>query len=178
VQPETLEMPVSVLLLNASFEPLRVVSVRRGLGLVLAAKADLITPADGQIIRSTGGTEFAVPAVIRLRRMVRVPFQATAPLSRRAILARDGHRCQVSGCSRSGQTVDHVVPRSRGGRHEWTNVTLMCARHNSQKGDRLLNELGWRLRSEPRPPRGALVLLTRAGLQAPLPSWAPYLPAI
>lgn len=169
---------MTVLLLNASFEPLRVVSVRRGLGLVLSGKADLIAPQDGQVVRSTGGLVFDVPAVIRLRTMVRVPFQATVPLSRRALLARDEHRCQVAGCNRSGQTVDHVIPRSRGGRHEWTNVTLMCVRHNSQKGDRLLGELGWRLRSEPRAPRGVLVLLARAGMQAPHPAWAPYLPAI
>lgn len=169
---------MTVLLLNASFEPLRVVTVRRGLGLVLGGKADLIAPMDGEVVRSTGGLVFEVPAVIRLRRMVRVPFQATAPLSRRALLARDGHRCQVVGCNRVGQTVDHVVPRSRGGAHEWTNVTLMCTRHNSQKGDRLLSEMGWRLSSEPRAPRGALVLLARAGLQAPHPAWAPYLPAI
>lgn len=169
---------MSVLLLNASFEPLRVITVRRALGLVLAGKADLIEPVDGALIRSTGGATFEVPAVVRLRRMVRIPFQSTAPLSRRALLARDGHRCQVKGCNRAGQTVDHVVPRSRGGVHEWTNVTLMCVRHNSLKGDRLLSELGWRLESEPHAPRGAVVLLARAGMQAPLPSWAPYLPAI
>jgi 5-methylcytosine-specific restriction endonuclease McrA len=169
---------MTVLLLNASFEPLRVVTVRRGLGLVLSGKADLIAPLDGEYVRSTGGATFEVPAVIRLRQMVRVPFQATAPLSRRALVARDGHRCQVSGCNRSGQTVDHIVPRSRGGSHEWTNVALMCVRHNSQKGDRLLSELGWRLRTEPRAPRGALILLARAGMHSPHPAWAPYLPAI
>src|SRR5690606_29897934 len=126
-----------VLLLNASFEPLRVITVRRALGLVISGKADLIVPNEDQIIRSTGGATFEVPAVVRLRRMVRVPFQATAPLSRRAIQTRDGHRCQVTGCSRKGQTIDHVVPRSKGGAHEWTNVALMCVRHNSLKGDRL-----------------------------------------
>lgn len=169
---------MTVLLLNASFEPLRVITTRRAFGLVLGAKADLIVPDGDEHIRSTGGVEYAVPAVVRLRRMVRVPFQATAPLSRRAIQARDGRRCQVAGCSRIGQTIDHVVPRSRGGRHEWTNVTLMCVRHNSQKGDRLLQELGWKLRSEPAAPRGALVLLARAGMDAPPPLWAPFLPAI
>lgn len=169
---------MTVLLLNASFEPLRVVSLRRGLGLVLSGKADLIEPVDGEYVRSTGGEKFEVPAVIRLRRMVRVPFQATVPLSRRALLARDEHRCQVWGCNRAGQTVDHVVPRSQGGQHEWTNVALMCVRHNSQKGDRLLAELGWRLCDEPRAPKGAVILLARAGIQAPHPAWAPYLPAI
>lgn len=169
---------MTVLLLNASFEPLRVITVRRALGLVLAGKADLVVPAGDAHIRSAGGAEFEVPAVVRLRHMVRVPFQASAPLSRRAIRARDGRACQVAGCSRTGQTVDHIVPRSRGGTHEWTNVALMCLRHNSQKGDRLLDELGWTLKAEPRAPRGALILLARAGMDAPPPLWAPFLPAI
>jgi 5-methylcytosine-specific restriction endonuclease McrA len=169
---------MTVLLLNASFEPLRVITTRRALGLVLSGKADLVVPDGDEHIRSTGGAEFAVPAVVRLRRMVRVPFQATAPLSRRAIQARDGKSCQVVDCQRVGQTIDHIVPRSRGGTHEWTNVTMMCVRHNSQKGDRLLHELGWRLKAEPTAPRGALVLLARAGMESPHPSWAPFLPAI
>jgi 5-methylcytosine-specific restriction endonuclease McrA len=175
---ETEVRAMTVLLLNASFEPLRVITTRRALGLVLSGKADLVVPDGDEQIRSAGGARFAVPAVVRLRRMVRVPFQATAPLSRRAIQARDGRSCQVVGCARVGQTIDHIVPRSRGGRHEWTNVTLMCVRHNSQKGDRLLHEMGWKLKAEPTAPRGALVLLARAGLDAPPPLWAPFLPAI
>lgn len=169
---------MTVLLLNASFEPLRVITVRRALGLVLAGKADLVERDGEASIRSTGGQEFAVPAVVRLRHMVRVPFQATAPLSRRAIQARDGHRCQVVGCNRPGQTVDHVVPRSRGGRHEWTNVALMCIRHNSHKGDRLLEELGWSLMREPKAPRGALIMLARAGVKEPPAIWSTYLPVM
>ncbi len=169
---------MTVLLLNASFEPLRVITVRRALGLVIATKADLIVPIEDEVIRSTGGATFEVPAVVRLRRMVRVPFQATAPLSRRAIQTRDGHHCQVTGCQRKGQTIDHVVPRSRGGTHEWHNVALMCVRHNSLKGDRSLEELGWSLKREPEAPRGALILLSRAGIRVPPASWGPYLPAV
>ena len=168
---------MAVLLLNASFEPLHVITSRRALGLVLSGKADLVVPDGEARVRSTGGAEFAVPAVVRLRRMVRVPFQATAPLSRRAIQARDGRRCQVKGCSRVAHTIDHIVPRSRGGGHEWTNVAMMCVRHNSAKGDRLLDELGWRLKQDPVAPRGALILLARAGLAAPPACWLPYLPA-
>ena len=169
---------MTVLLLNASFEPLRVITMRRALGLVLSGKADLVAPDGEQVIRTTGGVTYEMPAVVRLRNFVRVPFQATAPLSRRALQARDGHRCQVVGCNRSGQTVDHVVPRSRGGLHEWNNVTLMCVRHNSQKSDRLLEELGWKLAQQPYAPRGTLVLLARAGIQAPPEAWAPYLKAV
>ena len=101
--------------------------------------------------------------------MVKVPFQATAPLSRRAIQARDGKVCQVVGCRRVGQTIDHIVPRSRGGTHEWTNVTLMCVRHNSQKGARLLPELGWTLKSEPAAPGRAGAAGARRAAVAPAP---------
>ena len=168
---------VTVLLLNASFEPLRVITIRRALGLVLTSKAELIERDGNRVIRSAGGAEFEMPAVIRLRRYVSIPFQATAPLSRRTLLARDAHRCQVLGCTRSGQTVDHVIPRSRGGLHEWCNVTLMCVRHNSQKSDRLLEELGWKLVQQPQVPRGRQVLLARAGLREPPALWEPYLAA-
>lgn len=166
---------MAVLLLNASFEPLRVITMRRALGLVLSSKADLVVPEGDKVIRTAGGLTFEMPAVVRLRRFVRVPFQATIPLSRLALQARDGKRCQVSGCNRAGQTIDHVVPKSRGGQHEWTNVALMCLRHNSAKGDRLLEELGWKLDRRPVAPRGALILLARAGIQVPPDTWSPFL---
>lgn len=169
---------MTVLLLNASYEPLRVITRRRALGLVLAAKADLVAAQEDRVVRTSGGSTYEVPAVVRLRKMVRVPFQSTVPLSRRAIEARDGRRCQVAGCDRVGQTVDHIVPRSRGGTHEWTNVALMCSRHNAAKGARLLDELGWRLKREPTAPRGELVLLARAGMRTAPASWAPYLPGL
>jgi 5-methylcytosine-specific restriction endonuclease McrA len=168
---------VTVLLLNASYEPLRVITRRRALGLVLAGKVDLLESSEHEVVRTSGGAAFEVPVVIRLRNMVKVPFQSTVPLSRRAIEARDERRCQVAGCERSGQTVDHVVPRSRGGAHEWTNVALMCTRHNSHKGALLLSELGWHLKREPVAPRGELVLLARAGIRQAPAAWAPYLPA-
>jgi 5-methylcytosine-specific restriction endonuclease McrA len=169
---------VTVLLLNASYEPLRVITMRRALGLVLAGKVDLVAAESDQVLRTSGGATYEVPAVVRLRNMVRVPFQSTVPLSRRAIEARDERRCQVAGCDRSGQTVDHIVPKSRGGAHEWTNVALMCTRHSSVKGARLLGELGGRLKREPIAPRGELVLLARAGIRSAPEAWAPYLPGL
>lgn len=169
---------MTVLLLNASYEPLRVVTRRRGLGLLLAGKVDLVVADPGPGVRTSGGATYETPAVLRLRHMVRVPFRSAVPLSRRAIEARDRRRCQVTGCDRAGQTVDHVVPRSRGGTHEWTNVVLMCTRHNSAKGNRLLSELGWQLERDPVAPRGELVLLARAGLRTAPPAWLPYLPGL
>jgi 5-methylcytosine-specific restriction endonuclease McrA len=167
---------MSVLLLNASYEPLRVITLRRALGLVVAGKVDLVAADEGEL-RTAGGATLERPAVLRLRTMVRVPFRVSAPLTRRTIEARDERRCQVASCDRAGHTVDHVVPRSRGGRHEWTNVVLMCPRHNAQKGARLLDELGWRLKREPVAPRGELVLLARVGMRSAPEAWTPFLAA-
>lgn len=167
---------MAVLLLNASFEPLRVISLRRAIGLVVAGKADILAEGDGQV-RSVSLT-LPMPAVVRLRYMVRVPFHSTLPLSRQAVLVRDGRRCQFDHCTRSASTVDHVVPRSRGGRHEWDNVVAACPRCNARKGDRLLHELGWDLKRRPSAPRGAVVLLTAAGVAHPPAVWSNWLPGV
>ena len=163
---------MSVLLLNATFEPLSVITIRRAICLVLAGKADLVEHGDGEIRSAT--CAYPVPAVVRLRNFVRLPFAHRVPLNRRTLAARDGGRCQVAGCTRAGTTVDHIVPRSRGGRHEWANVALMCYPHNRTKSDRLLSELGWALKAAPRSPRGARLLLV-VGANTPAPTWEPYL---
>lgn len=165
---------MAVLLLNASFEPLRVISLHRALGLVLAGKAEPVAERDGEVVRSCGGAEFPVPVVVRLRYMVKVPYASRVPLNRRTLAWRDGGVCQVSGCARRGTTIDHVMPRSRcrpGEAHRWENVVLMCPRHNHTKGDRTLAELGWTLKATPRAPRG-LVLLDASD-----PAFATWLPA-
>ena len=138
----------STLLLNASFEPLCIISARRALVLVLADKADVISESP-DAFRSTRVT-VAAPSVIRLRYFVKVPYRAALPLNRRNLAGRDGGRCQY--CGDKGSTIDHVTPRSRGGAHSWDNVVLACLPCNSRKGDRLLTELGWTLPSPPRAP--------------------------
>lgn len=164
------EPPVKgTLLLNASFEPLCVVPMKRAVVLVLAEKAEILEAACG-VIRSAS-TAVPVPSVIRLTTYVRVPYRARLPLTRRALLARDGHRCAY--CGRSADTIDHVVPRSRSGRHEWENVVAACRLCNGRKGDRLLNELGWVLHTTPTVPRGTRWLVVGVGRIDP--SWEPYL---
>lgn len=165
---------MSVLLLNASWEPLRVVPTRRAISLVIAGKAELLEHGDG-FLRSAND-EFPVPVVVRLNYMVRVPFQAAAPFSRRALRARDEGRCQFAGCKRSGTTVEHLLPRSRGGATDWENCVLACERCNAAKGNRTLAEVGWRLKRPARAPRGAVALLAAAGVPA-REEWLPYLPA-
>ena len=158
------------LVLNATYEPLCVVSERRAVVLVLGEKADIIHETD-TLLHSEQLT-IAVPSVVRLRYFVRVPFRRRAPLTRRAVFLRDGHRCQY--CSRPAESIDHVVPRSRGGAHSWGNVVAACRRCNSQKRDRLLDETTMRLRAEPREPDRLSWVRVAASSRVP-EHWEPYL---
>jgi len=159
----------SALVLNATYEPLGVVSVRRAAILVLTAKA--VCVADGDGILHSERAHLAVPLVVRLTRYVRVPYRAHVGLSRRAIFARDGWKCVY--CRGPAETIDHVLPRSRGGHHAWENVVAACARCNHTKGDRTPAELGWRLPVAPAAPRGAAWRVL--GHRTPDPRWADWL---
>ena len=136
-------------MLNATYEPLGVVSSRRAVVLLLDQKADLIH-ASGNHLHSER-LDVEVPSVIRLRYFVRVPYQRRAALSRRGVFLRDEGRCQY--CGRRAESIDHVVPRSRGGEHVWENVVAACRRCNTNKRDRLLHETTMRLPHHPEAPR-------------------------
>lgn len=159
----------SALVLNASFEPLSVVSARRAVCLLLADKAELLE-ADEGLIRSTSLT-LPSPAVIRLAYMVRVPRHRIAAASRRAVFARDDHRCQY--CGARADSIDHVVPRSRGGGDGWDNLAAACRDCNSRKRNRTPIEAGMRLARPCRAPRpGAWSIVS--GTSVP-EVWKPYL---
>jgi 5-methylcytosine-specific restriction endonuclease McrA len=160
-----------VLVLNASYEPLNVTSVRRAYVLVFKGKAEVIEELD-QPLRSATDT-YPWPHVIRLVSYVRVPRTVQRKISRRALFARDGWRCVYCGTSGGRLTLDHVVPRSRGGDSVWENVVTSCAPCNLRKADRLLEEAAMQLRAKPRPPAPALFIR----LAAPtIPTgWQPYL---
>jgi 5-methylcytosine-specific restriction endonuclease McrA len=157
------------LVLNATYEPLGVVSDRRALILVLNNRASAVEDS-GVVLRYESG-ELSLPSVIRLHKFVLIPYRHTVPLSRRAIFARDGGRCVY--CQSTATSVDHVLPRSRGGGHEWSNVVSCCHRCNHVKADKTLKELGWKLRTTPREPVGAAwrILGTSRAEQ----NWIPYL---
>lgn len=161
----------TTLLLNASFEPLHAISARRALVLVLADKADVVAASD-QAVHSEH-LSLTVPSVVRLRHYVRIPYRAAVPLNRRNLALRDAGRCAY--CGERGATIDHVIPRSRGGQHVWDNVVLACQPCNSRKGDRLLAELGWSLSSTPRTP-DAWSWIAFAISEVD-PDWEPWLPA-
>lgn len=159
------------LLLNASHEPLCVVPMRRAVVLVLKEKAEIVA-RNGAELHSERVT-LPVPSVIRLNHYVRVPYRNRVPLSRRAVFARDGHKCQY--CNRAAENIDHVMPRSRGGLHSWDNVVASCRSCNSRKEDRLPNEAGLTLRHPPREPHADLWVVATAGTIDP--AWEPFLPA-
>jgi 5-methylcytosine-specific restriction endonuclease McrA len=157
------------LLLNATYEPLCVVSVRRAAILVLSGKANCV--ADGEGVLHSARQNLPVPLVVRLTRFVKVPYRTHVGLSRRAIFARDGGRCVY--CQAPAETIDHVHPRSKGGEHAWENVVAACAKCNHHKGDKTLPELGWRLSAKPAPPHGSVWRVL--GHRPPDPRWAQWL---
>jgi 5-methylcytosine-specific restriction endonuclease McrA len=145
--------------LNATFEPLCVVSTRRALMLMLDEKAELLHPSDG-LFRSERVT-LPEPSVVRLTHYVKVPYQARVALNRRAVFARDGHRCQY--CGAAAENIDHVIPKSRGGLHAWDNVVASCRPCNARKKDHMLEESGMKLRRPPVVPRQRTFILVASG---------------
>jgi 5-methylcytosine-specific restriction endonuclease McrA len=160
-----------VLLLNATYEPLTTLPLRRAVCLVLREKAEVVHhDTSGALLRSAT-MSIGVPSVIRLRRYVRIPFRTRVPLTRAALMRRDNFQCAY--CGRRAETIDHVLPRSRGGKHTWENCVASCMPCNHRKADRLLEELGWTLHVTPVVPRGThwrLIGVIHDGD----PQWAPY----
>lgn len=158
------------LVLNATFEPLGVVSSRRALLLVVGEKAEVLHTT-GRHFRAER-VSVPEPSVVRLARYVRVPHDRSVAVNRRTVFARDGHRCQY--CGGQAESIDHVVPRSRGGTHTWDNVVACCRRCNTHKEDRLLHEAGLTLSVAPAAPRQRVWLLAMSG-GGGCDDWAPYL---
>jgi 5-methylcytosine-specific restriction endonuclease McrA len=161
-----------VLVLNASYEPLNVTSVRRAHVLVFKGKAEVIEELDQQL--HSASDTYPWPHVIRLVAYVSVPRAVQRKISRRALFARDGWKCVYCGQNGGRLTLDHVIPRSRGGESVWENVVTSCAPCNLRKGDRLLHEVSMVLHRQPRAPQPVLFIR----LAAPkIPTgWRPYLP--
>src|SRR5207253_3040004 len=160
-----------VLVLNASYEPLNFTTVRRAHVLVFKGKAEVIEELEHPL-RSATDT-FPRPHVIRLVQYVRVPRTLQRKISRRALFARDGWRCVYCGTTAGRLTLDHVVPRSRGGDSVWENVVTSCAPCNMRKGNRLPEEVAMILPAPPRPPQP--VLFIRLAAPKIPASWHQYL---
>ncbi len=161
-----------VLVLNATFEPINVCTVRRAVVLLLKEKAELLERSRWEL-HSESAT-LARPVVIRLVSYVNVPRDAhRRKITRRAVFARDSWTCQYCG-SRSNLTVDHVIPRSKGGSSNWENIVASCAPCNRRKGDRLPRQAGMHPRRAPRTPR-AEIFIHVASPTIPA-AWLQYLP--
>lgn len=164
----------SVLLLNATYEPLNVVSVRRAIILLLKEKAEVLEATD-QRIRSAS-LSLPTPLVIRLVYYVRVPRRLSIPVTRRTVLIRDNYTCQYCGVQpgKSNLTIDHVVPKVRGGTMVWENVVCACRACNTRKGARTPRAARMHLRTKPERPRYvAMVVLSNSPAHQ---AWNKYLP--
>jgi len=161
-----------VLVLNATYEPINVCTVRRAAVLLLKEKAELVEHAAWKLRAET--LSLPRPVVIRLVSYVRVPRDThRRKITRRAVFARDGWRCQYCG-TRSNLTVDHVVPRSKGGHSTWENIVASCAPCNRRKGNALLRQVGMKLRTRPSSP-SPHVFIHVASPRIPR-AWRQYLP--
>ena len=140
----------AVLVLNGNFEPLNVTRVRRAVLLLIRGKAEMIENGRGQLQAATRSLE--VPSVIRLSSYVRRPIQPQR-LSRRDVFLRDRNTCQYCGKSAKDLTLDHILPRHRGGQNTWENVVAACVRCNHRKAGRTPKEAGMHLLTAPSMPR-------------------------
>ena len=141
-----------VLVLNASYEPINVCTVRRAAVLVLKSRAEILERSEWSL--HSENLTLPRPLVIRLVTYVKIPRDAhRRKITRRAVFARDLWTCQYCGTKRGTLTVDHVIPRSRGGGSSWDNIVACCPPCNRRKGDRLPAQVGMNPSREPRPPK-------------------------
>jgi 5-methylcytosine-specific restriction endonuclease McrA len=147
------------LLLNASYEPLAVLSLPHAVNLLLRGRVE--PAADEERTVASAISRLAVPEVLRLKHYVNVPHRHAPAWSRRGLFARDGYTCAYCGraAGPGGElrmdelTVDHITPLSRGGKSTWLNTVCACRRCNTRKGGRMPHEAGMKLRIEPKTPR-------------------------
>jgi 5-methylcytosine-specific restriction endonuclease McrA len=166
----------SVLVLNQNYEPLNVCSVRRALKLVLGGKAELLEAARGHIASAT--KIFPFPSVIRLYHLIKRP-RPRVKLTRKEVFIRDGYTCQYCGLRSSHLTIDHVIPRSRGGLHTWDNVVAACQPCNHRKGGKSLAEARMVLKHQPREPRASQYYTVERRLEStPDDAWSKFLPGL
>lgn len=163
-----------MLILNASYEPLHVCSVKRAVSLLMLEVAERVEDTD-RVLRSPS-TEFPVPSVIKLKRLIRRPYHQRVAFNRKNVFKRDEHHCQYCARRVNDLTLDHVIPRSRGGPTSWENVVACCKGCNAKKRDRTPQEANMRLLRKPFAPR--FVFSSAYGVLPDIdPVWVKYLPA-
>lgn len=147
-----------VVVLNASYEVLSVVTLHRAIAYLLLEKAEVVAARPGEPLRSASGMQMPIPSVVRLKRFIRLPYRNRVPSwSKAGLLRRDGHRCAY--CGGHGSTVDHLHPVSRGGLSSWQNTVIACVACNTRKGSRTPVEAQMPLRQRPTVPTVQSALL-------------------
>jgi 5-methylcytosine-specific restriction endonuclease McrA len=162
----------SVLVLNQNYEPLNVCNTRRALVLVDGGKAEVLEHAVGHIF--TPSRSIPWPSVIRLVYMIKRP-RPRVRLTRREIFLRDHYTCQYCGIKTRDLTIDHVIPRHRGGRHTWENLVSACRSCNHRKGGKALEEARMPLRRSPFEPKANSYYLFAQYLEVQM-SWQKFIP--
>ncbi|MEX0602574.1 MAG: HNH endonuclease [Bacteroidota bacterium] len=160
-----------VLVLNHNYEPLSICNVKKAVILLYLGKAELIAACDGKLLHSVSLT-MPFPSIVRLSLYIRVPYKKIV-LSRKNIHRRDAHRCQYCGRGDVTLTVDHVIPKARGGRETWENLVCACIRCNNRKGDRTPSEAQMSLQRKPIRPNHVMFLRDYVGNVDD--RWKPYL---
>ena len=159
-----------VLVLNQNYEPLQICNARHAVVLVYLGKAEIIESSE-ETVRSVT-VSYPFPMVVRLSHYVRVIGTGTV-LTRRNVMKRDGHRCQYCGTATDPMTIDHVIPRVRGGGEMWENLVCACVTCNNKKGNRTLLEARMTLLRKPRRPHR--VTFIQQFVPSPVTEWRPYL---
>jgi 5-methylcytosine-specific restriction endonuclease McrA len=159
-----------VLVLNQDYSPLAVCSVNRAFLLIFLGKAELLEADKNGFLRSVTRS-YDRPAVIRINSYIHVPYRGVV-LTRQNIFKRDGNKCQYCGFDRE-LTLDHLVPRSKGGKSTWNNLVTACNNCNSKKGDQSIVEAGLILNKPPFKP--SYIMFLRDTMGEMRKEWMPYL---
>jgi 5-methylcytosine-specific restriction endonuclease McrA len=133
------------ILLNADYTFLNLVHWKRAICLMAKGKAEVVKDSQATV-RASGGVAYRVPAVLRLIKLIRTIYRAGVAFTKRNVLVRDGFRCAYCGSARDRLSIDHIVPRSRGGRTTFENCVTACKGCNLKKGGRTPSEAGMYLR--------------------------------
>ena len=163
------------LVLNYSYEPLQFCSAKRAIIMVLNGRAEFLE-SDGYIVRSPT-TTFKLPAVIRVLNIVKRSRRKGIAFSKKNILRRDNFTCQYCGNNERSLTVDHIIPKSRGGKSNWNNVVVACKPCNLKKGNQAPSEKGMQLHKKPSKPEFQWPFFqVPCGPTSHLEIWEKYLP--
>jgi 5-methylcytosine-specific restriction endonuclease McrA len=163
-------MTYKALVLNLDYTPISVCSVHRAFLLVFLNKAEIVKASEQHAL-NTVDASYPMPSVIKLGRYVNVPYKGVV-LSKENVFKRDGFQCQYCGTQKD-LTLDHLVPKAKGGKTTWNNLVTACKKCNSLKGDYSLEEAGMQLSFKPFKPSYIMYLKDLSAYR--YEDWKPYL---